>query len=343
MITNGFLSAHALIDAQGRYDGDGFDDRLKATYVPQVVTVESCPVCSHRNFSSLQLPRQLRVQEGIFLKIEGISQDLWRCENCGLVLSRRILPPDFYFEYLNTSYQNATYPDTQTWVADIEAHYRAKHRFIWSNFDRAPSGKILEISSFWGTGLDDLSAYCDVYGLEAETAAAKFSVDRYSRLNGRIINDVLENRLDQLVAIGPFDTVLLSYAFRQIAHPLIVLDGLRKMVKLGGLLIMAEGVWSDFIFHEPPEAVRLHFSHNKNFYYNSLNLCHLLASFGFAMHHRAFRGRDPQVQFDQSLVAFRRTEDIAYNDKWCSLARESEMEILSHYLAMTTRQSQAAV
>lgn len=301
-----FLASNRFVDIEGRYSADGFEHRLHAEYIPKVAVVSECPVCGHGHFIRLAYPPNFRAQETIFLQHEKTSQFLWMCDRCGLIQVRNVMPPDFYFEYINSEYANASYPRSAEDIARNESFYRIKHRFAWRHV--RPSGRVLEVSSFWGTGLHDLASTCDVYGLEAENAAARFSIDYYPTLRGRIVNDVLENGLDELRKVGPFDHVLFSYTFRQIAHPLPVLNWLRDAVVPGGYVLIAEGPYDDLIFWELPKVAATHFFQNKAYYYNLFNLDLLMGGHGFHLVRSDAQFRDQSIPFDQSIAIFQRGE-----------------------------------
>lgn len=347
-----FLAANPLVQTNGLYihDPEAFSQRLHDTYIPGTRTLSSCPCCEGTDFTPLDYPENYRPQEGIFLSDECLSQKLSMCSKCGLILSRRIMPPDFYFEYINSSYDNFHIQE-QDDVTPVETFYREKHRFVkdlaWEYLPKAKGRpRLLEVSSFVGTGLSDLAKEWDVCGLEAENAAALFSIRHYpAALKGRIINDVLENAiapdLGVLNQCAPFDAILFMYAFRQIAYPENVVRWLKHAVKPGGIVVIAEGVMSDFIFSESNKAAALHFYANKSCYYNLLNLNALLGRHGFTFLKSDFLAGGPLGRsYDQSAAVFR--YDKASTSFDFEASRALSDRIFAHFLTSSQRFTKSA-
>lgn len=301
--TTGLLAKNKLGSKENFENREAFLHRIETTYQPQTAT--RCAACNSEDFKPFDAQRAFRPQEALFLEFSHLKQDLFICKCCGLIQVRTILPADFYYEYINTYYNQPTIPQTPEALKHMENVHYFKHAFTADYMGQKKREKILEISSYMGLGLAELSKTHDCYGVEPEYNAALFSVSQYPQLQNRIINDVVENCSDALLPLAPFDTILLSCCFRQISHPTEVLETLSKIITPGGLLIITEVVLSDYIFLESPQNVAKHFSHNKACYYNTKNLTYLLNRFGFSFETTLFQGQGPDKPCDLSAIVFR--------------------------------------
>lgn len=290
-----FLAVNRLVNEPG------FEDRI-AHYIERRQLVESCPACDHASFVALDYPENRQPNSAIF-RARAVDQRLWMCDRCGLIQVRNILPPDFYFDYLNSNagYGVPGYPPSDHSKMVDEKKYVWTDRFLPRAWKRP---KLLEVSSAFGIELNEWSREFDVTGVEPAHLSSKWSIETFPKLRGRIINDVLENAYPNLSV--PFDAIVFMSAFRQVAHQHQMLRWLETAIRPGGYLIICEGTFSDFIFAEgAANATAKHFYHNKAAYYHTGNLRVALARRGFEFIESSFLSAAPDRPFDQSLAVFR--------------------------------------
>lgn len=305
------LSSNALCDHDGiyRFDSKKFNKNLSSKYLEATRPISKCVVCNGKTFKKF-LRKNIRKQEEIFEKHIELSQELIQCTNCGLIMVKNILHTDFYFEFINSFYQNGYYPKSDVEIQSIESIYQGKLNFfkrLLKDLQVPLGSRVLEVSSFYGVAINDLSKDFDVYGIEVENLPAHFSVNHYPSLKDRVINDLFENCLSDLSDLCPFQVVFFTMSFRQISEPQKALEILKKIIPEGGLIIIYEGAIADFIFYnyETPNAISLSFSHNKSFYYGIDNMTYLFAKYGFKRISCGFIGKNPAEAGDQSYLIFR--------------------------------------
>lgn len=331
-----FLAQNRIATTRGCYIFNDHDFRARLPgYIRLATRRTRCPACQAADFSELDYPAYFRPQERIFESVKKINQRLCLCSSCGLLFSQNVLSPDFCFDYLNHHYENSFFPINHQ-VPQAESLGMEKFKF-YRRFleDYAPAKnkkpRLLEISSYYGTGIAELADRYDVYGLEAENAAAVFSVVRYPQLRGRIINDVLENALSKLQDIGPFDVIIFGYSFRQVSNIEIVLKIIRNLVTDSGCIILGEGVWSNFIMAEPPEAAGAHYYQNKACYFNFENLSYALEANRFRWETCAFQGRSSKCPFDQSAAVFLADDSVIPDPERLARGRHLSDLVLQHF------------
>jgi hypothetical protein len=142
---------------------------------------------------------------------------------------------------------------------------------------------------------------------------------------------VLENAGPAIAGLGPLDLVMLNHAFRQIAHPHRTMQILSDSVRPNGFVMLDEGCLSNFILLERPETLRLHFFHQKAFYYTVEHFMILFARYGFRYLGAYYIQRDSDTNLAQSTLTFRHTRDTDVEPDLIERARHTSGQIYRYF------------
>lgn len=227
------------------------------------------------------------------------------CARCGLIFTKNIFPPDFYYGFVNTFYGLAGENPSNSVIKLQKYKYKKIKTFLplLSSFFsvRLSKKSLLEVSSFYGIGLDAFQNAYNTTGIEPASNAAEYSY-KLTKGKCKIINDCYENSIEHLTK---YDVILFTFAFRQIADQHFLLDSLKKLINKNGYLIICEGHLSDFIYCESLQSMKNHFRHYKNAYYTSLNLRIALETRGFEYIETAFFQDNDEIQSSMSIIVFK--------------------------------------
>ena len=249
--------------------------KLREAYGDTRSEVKSCVFCGSTN--------SRHVTKNIVRLWDAHEEDdasILICGTCGTFRISHVYDPAYYFEYINNFY--GCTPIGVEPGSFEKALIRKSFILRMMNAVNFKPKKMLEVSSYNGVSLDvvanELGA--EAWGIEPTSGAVDAAKRLYPDRAEYFINTVFEEAKPHLQQTR-FDFIMISYAFRQIAHPLKALSIIDDLLTTDGWLYLDEGSLNEGLVCASDMEIGYAFFQQKTNLFSLNALLHLFESHGF--------------------------------------------------------------